>query len=252
MLTCAAARGRARRGGGVSDVAAAAWPPLAAAWLRPAGGPAAAESPPPLRPTEQQHSVHQGAPQGRRPPESTPAHRPPTAPPAAHLPQRELVVVLVVQHVEQVAVEGVHVVDLGELLQHRAQLVVPAALRVLDLAHVKLADALDRPACAGGVRGSFGLLVLLGCRSGPRPQAARAPSSGQPAPGAGHGRHAWAPPPLPPPLPRACRSSAAAACPQKTEYASTHHCGRRWGSGAESWRAQCPQSPWPWAPARWT
>jgi hypothetical protein len=54
---------------------------------------------------------------------------------------------LVVQHVHEVGVERVHVVDLGEVVQNLGQLVVPVLLRELHLAHIKLADALDGPAC---------------------------------------------------------------------------------------------------------
>ena len=49
------------------------------------------------------------------------------------LPQRQLVVVPVVQHVEQVRVEGVDVVHFWELIQDDAQPLVPVGLRVLDL-----------------------------------------------------------------------------------------------------------------------
>lgn len=38
---------------------------------------------------------------------------------------------------------------LGEIIQNRGQFVVPSRLRVLDLAHVKLANALDGPPCGG-------------------------------------------------------------------------------------------------------
>ena len=59
------------------------------------------------------------------------------------LPERQLVVVLVVQHVEQVGVERVDVVHAREVVQDAAQLLVPARLRELHLAHVELADARD-------------------------------------------------------------------------------------------------------------
>lgn len=54
---------------------------------------------------------------------------------------------LVVQHIHEVSIERVHVIDLGEVVQNLGQLVVPVLLRELDLAHVELADALDGPAC---------------------------------------------------------------------------------------------------------
>jgi len=62
------------------------------------------------------------------------------------LAQRQLVVVLVVQHVEQVGVEGVDVVDFWEVVQDEGELFVPALRRELDLAHVELTDALNAPA----------------------------------------------------------------------------------------------------------
>ena len=49
------------------------------------------------------------------------------------LPQRELVVIAVVQDVEQVRKKGVHVVKLGEVLQDLGQLVVPIGRCELDL-----------------------------------------------------------------------------------------------------------------------
>ena len=52
---------------------------------------------------------------------------------SVQLAQGQLVVVTVVQHVEQVAEEGVHVVQLGEVLQDLGQLVVPVGRRELDL-----------------------------------------------------------------------------------------------------------------------
>ena len=51
--------------------------------------------------------------------------------------------VLVVQDVEEVAVERVDVVDAGEVLEDLGELLVPRGLGVLDLAHVELADAGD-------------------------------------------------------------------------------------------------------------
>ena len=48
------------------------------------------------------------------------------------LPERELVVVLVVQNVEEVAVEGVDIVKLREGVQDVAELVVKSLLGVLD------------------------------------------------------------------------------------------------------------------------
>ena len=62
------------------------------------------------------------------------------------LAQRKLEVVLVVQHIEQIRIEGVDVIDLGEVIQDLTQLLMPVGLRVLDLAHVERADAGDGPA----------------------------------------------------------------------------------------------------------
>ena len=45
----------------------------------------------------------------------------------------QLEVVPVVQHVEQVGIEGVNLVQFGELVQDDAQPVMPVLLRVLDL-----------------------------------------------------------------------------------------------------------------------
>ena len=49
------------------------------------------------------------------------------------LAQGQLVVVSVIQHIQQVPKEGVHVVHLGKILQDLCQSVMPAALRELDL-----------------------------------------------------------------------------------------------------------------------
>ena len=51
--------------------------------------------------------------------------------------------VLIVQHVQQIAVERVHVIDSREVFEDSRQLFVPRLLRVLHLAHVKLANARD-------------------------------------------------------------------------------------------------------------
>jgi hypothetical protein len=83
-------------------------------------------------------------------------HRVDEAARGVELAQRQLVVVLVVEDVHEVGVEGVHVVHLGEVLQDERQPVVPVAGRELDLAHIELADALDGPACGQGVGGLGG------------------------------------------------------------------------------------------------
>lgn len=54
--------------------------------------------------------------------------------------------VLIIEHVEQVAVEGVDVLHLWEVIQYLGELLVPALRRELDLAHVKLPDTLNSPA----------------------------------------------------------------------------------------------------------
>mmetsp|Transcript_985 Transcript_985/g.2998 ORF Transcript_985/g.2998 Transcript_985/m.2998 type:complete len:246 (-) Transcript_985:17-754(-) len=59
------------------------------------------------------------------------------------LAQRQLVVITVIQHVAQIGVEGVDVVNLGELLQDLAKLLAICRLAVLHLPHVKVADSGD-------------------------------------------------------------------------------------------------------------
>jgi hypothetical protein len=59
------------------------------------------------------------------------------------LAQGELVVVLVVQDVHQVGVEGMHVVHLGKVGQHLGHAIVVVLLRELDLAQVELSDTRD-------------------------------------------------------------------------------------------------------------
>jgi hypothetical protein len=54
-----------------------------------------------------------------------------------------LVVVAVVEHVDEVGVKGVDVVQLRKGVDDAAELVVERLLRKLDLAHVKVADARD-------------------------------------------------------------------------------------------------------------
>ena len=61
------------------------------------------------------------------------------------LPQRQLVMVLVIEHVEQVAVKGVDVFYFGEVLQDLGKLLMPISCCKLHFAHVKLADTLDCP-----------------------------------------------------------------------------------------------------------
>ena len=59
------------------------------------------------------------------------------------LAERELVVVAVVQHVDQVGVERVDVLEPREVGERERQFLVAGVLHVLDLAHVKLPDAHD-------------------------------------------------------------------------------------------------------------
>ena len=49
------------------------------------------------------------------------------------LAQGQLVVVSVIQHIQQVPKEWMHVVHFGEVFQNLCQLIVPAALREFDL-----------------------------------------------------------------------------------------------------------------------
>ena len=54
--------------------------------------------------------------------------------------------ILVVQHVQQVSVERMNLIQARELLQDGAQLLVEGRLRELDLPHVELPDAVYRAA----------------------------------------------------------------------------------------------------------
>ena len=60
------------------------------------------------------------------------------------VPQSQLIVVLVIQHVDQGRVEGVDVVRLREVLQDVRKLLVVRGLRELHLPHVKTTDTRDR------------------------------------------------------------------------------------------------------------
>jgi hypothetical protein len=50
-------------------------------------------------------------------------------------------VVSIVQHVDQIGVERVDVIELGELLEDRLNLIVERRLREFDFAHVEVANA---------------------------------------------------------------------------------------------------------------
>jgi len=58
-------------------------------------------------------------------------------PGCVQLTQRQLVMILVVQHVHQIGVEGMHIVQLGEILNDLRQTIVEVLLRVLHLAGVE-------------------------------------------------------------------------------------------------------------------
>mmetsp|Transcript_45283 Transcript_45283/g.98246 ORF Transcript_45283/g.98246 Transcript_45283/m.98246 type:complete len:420 (-) Transcript_45283:60-1319(-) len=60
-----------------------------------------------------------------------------------HLAQSELVMVPVVEHIAQVRIERVNIVDHREILQDFCELFVECGLRVLDLAHVKRTNTSD-------------------------------------------------------------------------------------------------------------
>lgn len=57
------------------------------------------------------------------------------------LAERELVVILVIENVHEIRVEGMDLVQLGELGEHACQAIVVALLCIFDLARVELADA---------------------------------------------------------------------------------------------------------------
>ena len=55
------------------------------------------------------------------------------------LTQGQLVVISVVEHIQQIPKEGMHVIHLGEVFQDLCELVMPAALRELDLQGIQAA-----------------------------------------------------------------------------------------------------------------
>jgi hypothetical protein len=59
------------------------------------------------------------------------------------MPQSQLVVVLVIKHIKQIAIERVDVLDLGEVLQDVCNFFIQSLLAELDLAHVKRSDSTD-------------------------------------------------------------------------------------------------------------
>ena len=71
------------------------------------------------------------------------------------LPKRQLEVVSVIQNVEQVCIEGVDVVHLGEVLQDSSQLLMPILLCVLDLQ----AEQVSCPSAAGVTQPEKGQLL---------------------------------------------------------------------------------------------
>lgn len=61
------------------------------------------------------------------------------------LPERQLIVIPVVEHIEQVCIEGVYVIHFWEILQNFCEGLMPCCLCVLDLPHVELAYPRDLP-----------------------------------------------------------------------------------------------------------
>ena len=59
------------------------------------------------------------------------------------LPERDLVVVTIVENVAEVRIERVDVVDTRELLEDTAELLVECCLRILHLPHVEVANPGD-------------------------------------------------------------------------------------------------------------
>ena len=55
----------------------------------------------------------------------------------------ELVMVLIIEDVHEICIEGVDVVQLGELIDDASQLFVDGFLHELNLPHVKLSDSLN-------------------------------------------------------------------------------------------------------------
>eukprot|EP01085_Mycamoeba_gemmipara_P002450 Mycagemm_TRINITY_DN7815_c0_g1::TRINITY_DN7815_c0_g1_i1::g.2450::m.2450 type:complete len:176 gc:universal TRINITY_DN7815_c0_g1_i1:531-4(-) len=74
------------------------------------------------------------------------------------LPQGKLVVVAVVEYIDEISVEGVDVIEYGELVQNDGELIVIALRRELHLPDVETPDTLDRVALVHNCR-SFALCL---------------------------------------------------------------------------------------------
>jgi hypothetical protein len=57
--------------------------------------------------------------------------------------QSQLIVITIVENVHEIGVEGMDVVQLGELLDDSVQFFIDRSLHELDLAHVELSDSCD-------------------------------------------------------------------------------------------------------------
>lgn len=74
------------------------------------------------------------------------------------MPQGQFVMILIVEHVDEVAIERMNLFDLGEGLQNGGKLVVDALFAELDFAHVERADSTD---VIAGVHHRRGLTLRL-------------------------------------------------------------------------------------------
>ena len=59
------------------------------------------------------------------------------------LPQGEFVMILVVEHMKEIAIERVDVIQSGELIDDGGQLFIEVLLSIANLAHIELANAVD-------------------------------------------------------------------------------------------------------------
>jgi len=57
--------------------------------------------------------------------------------------ESELVMIFIVQHVHQISVEGVNIVQFGETIDNRSQFLIDRFLHKLDFTHVEFANSLD-------------------------------------------------------------------------------------------------------------
>ncbi len=75
------------------------------------------------------------------------------------MPQRQLVMILIVEHIDKVSIKGMNFLDLGEGLEDVGELVVNALFTELDLPHVEGANTTN---VVAGVNYSGSLALGLG------------------------------------------------------------------------------------------